>query len=55
MDSEKQLVKNECEARNIPVVVLTTESLPFPADLDEMDLVVGDFNWTRMALSQLGI
>ena len=48
-------MKTELESRNIPVVILATESLPFPADLNRMDLVVGDFNWTKTSLKQLGV
>lgn len=55
---DNRLVQEELESRGIPVVILHTESaeeVPFPEDLSKMDLVVGDFQWTRCALRQLGV
>ncbi|CAM9738508.1 unnamed protein product, partial [Heterosigma akashiwo] len=53
---EGQLVQEEMRLRSIPVVTLTTEEfLANPPSLERTDLVVGDFDWTRMALRQLGI
>ncbi|CAE7325608.1 unnamed protein product [Symbiodinium sp. CCMP2592] len=46
----------ELRGRGVPVELRTTESMlaePFPLTRD--DLVVGDFDWTRTALKQLGI
>lgn len=52
---ESTLVVEELQSRSIPVIVKTTEEInssPWP--LTDKDLVVGDFTWTRMALTQLG-
>ena len=53
---ESELVIKELEARKIPFTQHRTEEIiakPLPLTTD--DLVVGDFDWTRMTLKQLGI
>ncbi|CAJ1334539.1 unnamed protein product [Effrenium voratum] len=50
-----QPVVEELKSRGVEVHLRTTESMlakPFPLTKD--DLVVGDFDWTRIALKQLG-
>ncbi|CAE7259800.1 unnamed protein product [Symbiodinium microadriaticum] len=51
----KELVV-ELRSRGVPVELRRTESmLAEPLPLTKDDLVVGDFDWTRTALKQLGI
>ena len=57
MSPESRLVSEELTIRNIPVVFLTTEEIlanKFEG-LTSDDLVVGDFTWTKAALTKLGI
>ena len=53
---EGKLVAEEMKSRGIPVVFKTSEEIfrkEFPLTLD--DLVVGDFDWIRKSMKQLGI
>jgi hypothetical protein len=53
---ESSLVAEELKARSIPFSAHTTEEvLARPLPLTKMDLVVGDFEWTRNSLEQLGL
>jgi hypothetical protein len=53
---ESALVAAELQSRGIPVACCTTEERQRqPLCLTATDLVVGDFEWTRAALQQLGI
>lgn len=50
-----QPVVAELKRRGVEIQLRTTESvLAKPLPLTTMDLVVGDFDWTKMALKQLG-
>jgi hypothetical protein len=56
LSPESTLVAGELARRGVTVVKKTTEeTLQHPLPLTRDDLVVGDFDWTRSALSQLGI
>ena len=56
MAPESKLVQEEMNARSVPVILLTTEQLlAHPPKFSRDDLVVGDFDWTRFALKQLGV
>ena len=51
-----QLVAAEMKKRNIPVTTRqTSEIMTTPLPLTPNDLVVGNFDWTCIALKQLGI
>lgn len=53
---EGELVVAELQSHGIPVVTRTTEDIrAHPMPLQKTDLVVGDFEWTRTALKQLGV
>ena len=56
LSPESQLVADELRSRYVPVVVLTTEDFQRQlSQISSTDLVVGDFNWTKMAFKQLSI
>lgn len=56
MPKESAIVIKELNRRGIDVYTKTTEDiLSIPLPLNRNDLVVGDFDWTRMALKQLKI
>ncbi|KAH3760946.1 small subunit ribosomal protein S30e [Pelomyxa schiedti] len=53
-----QLVADELASRGVPVTIRHTEDILRPSTrlpLTRADLVVGNFDWTRVALAQLGI
>ena len=51
MCPESAHVIAEMKERNIPVIMKRTEEIMAnPLPLTKNDLVVGDFDWTRMAL-----
>jgi hypothetical protein len=58
MSPETKAVIEELKLRSIYFDTRTTEDIVLfgkPLPLDKSDLVVGDFDWTRIALNQLGI
>jgi hypothetical protein len=56
MNRESTIVTKEMNRRGIDVFTFETEDiLSKPLPLTRNDLVVGDFDWTRMALKQLKI
>ena len=56
LSPESALVVGDLRRRGVAVVTQTTEqTLRVPLPLTREDLVVGDFDWTRSALRQLGI
>lgn len=53
---ENELVVAELKARGVPIIAQTTEEFAHShANVTRRDLVVGDFDWTRAALKQLGV
>ena len=56
MPPDYKLVEEELTKRGVPIFLKTTEEIiSKPLPLTKNDLVVGNFDWTRIATKQLGV